>query len=151
MYIEDKKNMSIKHVYNAIVEKDTYKTILEVSDRKKARRLARKKYHKEYSEKKTYIIISGSDKKNAISLYKNSLEDVAKKKTSSQSATKKKDKNIKEKSETKKKETKKAKKNAESKRNGRQLSDDLFIDEKKNIERMNKRNMRDDSGLVFGK
>jgi len=60
--------------YNAIVKRDSYETLVENASRKYLRRVARKKYTVEYRVEKTVVIISGEDKKDAISLYKSILQ-----------------------------------------------------------------------------
>ena len=63
----------MQYPYNAIINKEDYAVILEHSSRKYLRRVARKKYTREYRETREYIIISGESKKNAISLYESML------------------------------------------------------------------------------
>jgi len=63
----------MQYPYNAIINKEDYAVILEHSSRKYLRRVARKKYTREYRETREYIIISGESKKNAISLYESIL------------------------------------------------------------------------------
>ena len=63
----------MQYPYNAIINKEDYAVILEHSSRKYLRRVARKKYTREYREAREYIIISGESKKNAISLYESIL------------------------------------------------------------------------------
>jgi len=63
----------MQYPYNAIINKEDYAVILEHSSRKYLRRVARKKYTKEYREEKSYVIVSGESKKNAISLYESML------------------------------------------------------------------------------
>ena len=59
--------------YNAICKRDSYEEVLVHESRKYLRRVARKKYTREYRETREYIIISGESKKNAISLYESIL------------------------------------------------------------------------------
>jgi len=63
----------MQYPYNAIINKEDYAVILEHSSRKYLRKVARKKYTKEYREEKSYVIVSGESKKNAISLYESML------------------------------------------------------------------------------
>ena len=63
----------MQYPYNAIINKEDYAVILEHSSRKYLRRVARKKYTREYREEKSYVIVSGESKKNAISLYESML------------------------------------------------------------------------------
>ena len=63
----------MQYPYNAIINKEDYAVILEHSSRKYLRRVARKKYTREYREEKSYVIVSGESKKNAISLYESIL------------------------------------------------------------------------------
>lgn len=150
MYISDTINM--KYEYNAIVSRQDLKVVLVVETRKKARRIARKKYSKEYSEKKTYIIISGDNYKNAVSLYKKSLENAPEKKERSLSPKKKTDKNNKPKAtliQEKKKASKKVKQVKSQEKRKASIKDELFAEEEESIKRMNARNLKEESDLIF--
>jgi len=63
----------MQYPYNAIINREDYAVILEHSSRKYLRKVARKKYTREYREEKSYVIVSGESKKNAISLYESML------------------------------------------------------------------------------
>ena len=144
----------MKYEYNAIVSRQDLKVVLVVESRKKARRIARKKYSKEYSEKKTYIIISGDNYKNAVSLYKKSLENTPEKKETSLSPEKKTKKNSKPKAtliQEKKKAEKKVKKGKSADKRKASIKDELFAEEEKSIKRMNARNLKEDSDIIFDK
>lgn len=143
MYISDTNIM--KYEYNAIVSRQDLKVVLVVETRKKARRIARKKYSKEYSEKKTYIIISGDNYKNAVSLYKKSLENAPEKKERSLRKKEVSKKN----SKPEKKASKKVKKGKSQEMRKASIKDELFAEEKKSIKRMNARNLKEDSDLIF--
>ncbi|MFA7205640.1 MAG: hypothetical protein WC102_04835 [Saccharofermentanales bacterium] len=60
-------------IYHAIVSREDYKVIVEGTERKKLRRIARKKYSKEYREEGSMIIVSGENKRDAIKKYEASL------------------------------------------------------------------------------
>jgi len=114
-----------------IVVAKTGKLVLEVSSRKKAKRIARKKYKEQYRVEKSYVIISGSNLKEAlISLKKEiSLRTTSKTKTLSKKTVKK----------TESKKTGKKKSPASKSKKTSMLEDELFQEEK-SIARMNKRN-----------
>lgn len=150
MYISDTNTM--KYEYNAIVSRQDLKVVLVVETRKKARRIARKKYSKEYSEKKTYIIISGENYKNAVSLYKKNLENAPEKKEKSlrkKEVSKKNSKPEKKAEKKVKKGKSKETKIKSQKRRKASIKEELFAEEKKSISKMNKRNLKEDSGLIF--
>ena len=100
----------MQYPYNAIINKEDYAVILEHSSRKYLRRVARKKYTREYREEKSYVIVSGESKKNAIFLYesilakreKSKMTQVAK---STKSTTKQVDKSTKKEKNTTTKST----------------------------------------------
>ena len=121
-------------VYHAIVSREDYKVLVVGTERKKLRRIARKKYSKEYREEGSVIIVSGENKRDAIKKYEASLMKREEKMTSKKKESEKKvkgEKGVKAKKEKKaesyvkpslealqREETKKAaklnKKNAES-------------------------------------
>ena len=121
-------------VYHAIVSREDYKVLVVGTERKKLRRIARKKYSKEYREEGSVIIISGENKRDAIKKYEALLRQREEKMTSKKKESEKKvkgEKGVKAKKEKKaesyvklslealqKEETQKAaklnKKNAES-------------------------------------
>ena len=116
-----------------IVEK-TEKEVVKNESRKKLRRIARRKYSKEYSEEKTMIIVSGNSLKEAISLYKKETKERAERGKLSQA-------------KASSKSTKKAVKTKASKKATKQalkptMLEQAIADEKKAMARLNKGNAK---------
>jgi len=77
-------------VYHAIVSREDYKVLVVGTERKKLRRIARKKYSKEYREEGSVIIISGENKRDAIKKYEALLRQREEKMTSKKKESEKK-------------------------------------------------------------
>lgn len=113
----------------------TGKLVLEVSSRKKARRVARRKYSKEYSVEKSYIIVSGSNLKEALQSLKKEIANRTKEKKVSLS-----------KKTVKKAVGKKVAKNKKAvskSKNSKTMLTAAIKEESKKLARLNKKNFKD--------
>lgn len=131
-----------------LIDVDTNKIVVENSSRKRLRRIARKKYSKQYRDDKSYIIVSGDSLSEAIKLYKKEIaeKDARKKMALSKSSTKKTTKkSIKPSTKPSKKTTsKKSSKKKATVKNSKPdtLFEELILDEEKELTRINKKNSK---------
>ncbi len=109
-----------------LINRETKEVIQENESRKKLRRIARKKYSKEYSEEKTYVIISGENLKDALNLFKNQTTEKTEDKPKALKADKSK------KQADKKKDAPKTKKKTS-------LLEDVAEEQEKELTRINKK------------
>jgi len=107
-----------------IIVAKSKKLVEEIATRKKARRIARKKYSKQYREEKSYIIVSGKTLAEALSLYQKEKMQVADKKKSPTKQVAK-------------------KKQVASKKKPASMLEAAKQEEEKQVARMNARNSKD--------
>jgi len=126
-------------VYHAIVSREDYKVLVEGTERKKLRRIARKKYSKEYREEGSVIIISGENKRDAIKKYEALLRQREEKMTSKKKESEKKvkgEKGVK---------AKKAKKEKKAESYVKPSLEALQNEETKKAAKLNKKNAESDT------
>jgi hypothetical protein len=127
-----------------LIDVDTSKVILEDASRKKMRKIARKKYSKQYREEKTYVIVSGNSIKEAIANYKLEIaEKETRLETTLSKKTKKTSKKLDDakKTKTKKTEKKQVATKKPSKKHASMLEEVLF-EEEVAIKKLNKKNSK---------